>query len=365
MLMKIKALFLVFILVSVTIIGCKKSAKGVYVQYDDTAYQLNLVNNTLLPPNLPSDNPLTKAKVQLGRMLFYEKSLSLDGTINCASCHDQSTGFSDANQFSIGVDGATGGRQAMAIVNMAWNDNEFFWDGRAHLLRDQSLGPIENPLEMNETLENVIIKLNSNQLMKQQFVRAFGSPEITAEKMSLALENFMLSLVSDNSKYDRYLVGDAILTASEERGRALFFGDFEPQNPSISGAECSHCHFGKNFENDAYMNNGLDLEVDFTDLGREEATGDPIHRARFKVPTLRNIEVTGPYMHDGRFQTLEEVVEHYNNEINHSPTLAPLLISSLPTGLMLDDEEKVDLINFLKTLTDHSFLVNPEYSDPN
>ena len=363
--MKSKYLILTFLVSSLLIIACKKTTTGNFASYDDTPYALNIVNNTLPAPNLPSDNPMTKAKVELGRMLFYEKSMSSDGTVSCASCHHQATGFSDPNQFSIGVNGATGGRQAMGIINMAWNENEFFWDGRAHFLRDQSLGPIENPLEMNETLENVIVKLKSNQSIRQQFIRAFGTPEITAEKMSLAMENFMMALVSDDSKYDRYLVGTAVLTASEERGRALFFEEYNEFFPDLSGADCAHCHSGANFENDLYMNNGLDLTSQFVDFGREDATANPTDRAKFKVPTLRNIEVTGPYMHDGRFQTLEEVVNQYDHGVKNSTTVDPAVLATTATGLMLDDQDKIDLINFMKTLTDYTFLSNTEYSDPN
>lgn len=353
------------IALAVFVLSCNKDPMGTTVKYDPTAYSLQFVNNTLPAPNLPADNPLTVEKVKLGRMLFYSKALSSDGTVSCASCHHQQNAFSDVNRFSIGVNGATGDRQAMAIFNMAWHDNEFFWDGRAHLLRDQSLGPIENPLEMNESLENVIKKLSKDQEMKNQFIRAFGSSEITAEKMSLAMENFMMSIVSDDSKYDRYLAGLVELSPSEERGRVLFFAEYNPFFPEVSGADCAHCHAGNNFENDLYMNNGLDEDAYFVDFGRELATNSPADRAKFKVTTLRNIAVTPPYMHDGRFQTLEEVVDHYNAHVKNSSTVDPALLGTTTTGLMLDAQEKKDLVNFLKTLTDYTFLNNPAYSDPN
>ena len=359
--MKIK-LFLINAVIATALIGCKKN--GVVAHYDATPYIWNIVNNTLPVPNLPNDNSLTNQKVQLGRMLFYENALSSDESVNCASCHNQENAFSDLNQFSEGVGGLLGGRQAMAIFNMAWHDNEFFWDGRAHLLRDQALGPIENPVEMNETLENVITKLSEKDIYRDQFIRAFGSDEITALKISLALENFMLSIVSDDSKYDRYLAGTATLTSSEERGRVLFFGEYNEFFPSTSGADCAHCHAGNNFENDLYMNNGLDTDANFIDFGREDATAAIEDRAKFKVTSLRNIEVTGPYMHDGRFQTLEEVVDHYNANVQNSSTVDPALLGTTSTGLMLDATEKQDLINFLKTLTDNTFLTNIDYSDP-
>lgn len=330
---------------------------------DNTPYILSY--GKLPDPSLPTDNQLTKQGVQLGRMLFYEKMLSKNNKQSCASCHNQSDGFSDTLRFSIGVEKKEGKRQAMSVFNMAWHSNEFFWDGRSHLLRDQSLKPIEDPLEMNETLENVIAKLSDSKMYRDQFTRAFGSDSITPKKLSLAMEQFMLSIVSYDSKYDKFLAGEAKLTDSEDRGRILFETEYNPFFPEHSGADCAHCHGGANFENDQYMNNGLDSEMDFSDLGRENATGMIVDRAKFKVPTLRNIEVTPPYMHDGRFKTLEEVVDHYDLHVKQSSTLDPALIQVVSNGgLKLTEQDKIDLVNFLKTLTDHTFLKNPAYSDP-
>ena len=332
------------------------------VVFDDSPYVLNF--GTLPAPNLPADNALTEQKVILGKMLFYETMLSKDGSQSCASCHRQPDGFSDTLQFSIGVEELPGKRQAMPIFNMAYHSNEFFWDGRAPLLRDQSLKPIQDPLEMNETLENVIAKLNATKMYRDQFMRAFGSEEITDLKMSLAMEQFMLSIVSYESKYDQFLAGNASLTESEERGRSLFFTEFNPFFPELSGADCAHCHGGSNFENDQYMNNGLDTDAEFTDFGREEVTNDPTDRAKFKVPSLRNIAVTPPYMHDGRFRTLEEVVDHYNEGILESSTVDAAILNTKATGLFLTGQDKIDLVNFLKTLTDDKYLTNPEYMSP-
>ena len=208
------------------IFSCGEDEPVQLVELDETPYILEYGN--LPAPDLPADNSLTQQGVKLGRMLFYEKMLSLDGSQSCASCHNQTDGFSDTLQFSIGVEMLEGKRQAMPVFNMAWHSNEFFWDGRAHLLRDQSLKPIEDPLEMNETLENVIAKLSASQMYRDQFTRAFGSEEITSEKMALAMEQFMLSIVSYNSKYDKYLAGEVQLTDSEERGRLLFESEFNP-----------------------------------------------------------------------------------------------------------------------------------------
>jgi len=317
-------------LISFVILSCGDDEPIVVIEHDVTPYMLE--HGNLPAPDLPEDNSLTQQGVLLGKMLFYEKMLSKDASQSCANCHNQLDGFSDTLTFSIGVEMLEGKRQAMPIFNMAWHTNEFFWDGRAHLLRNQSLKPIEDPLEMNETLENVIAKLSASQTYKDQFTRAFGSDEITSEKMSLAMEQFMLSIVSYNSKYDKYLTGEVLLTNSEERGRILFETEYNPFFPEQSGADCAHCHGGFNFENDQYMNNGLDNDNEFEDVGRAEVTSNMGDRAKFKVPSLRNIEVTPPYMHDGRFQTLEEVVDHYNLHIKLSSTVDPALLQVIDNG---------------------------------
>jgi len=344
--------------------SCKPEDEQVIppVSLDETPFDLKYGH--LPAPELPEDNALTVQKVELGRMLFYEPQLSKDASQSCASCHRLSDGFSDTTRFSVGVEGLPGKRQAMPVFNMAWHSNAFFWDGRAELLRDQALKPIQDPLEMNETLENVVAKLGNDQRYLDQFTRAFGSDEITPEKMALALEQFMLSVVSYNSKYDRYLNGEATLTESELRGLELFSTEYNPFFPEFSGADCAHCHGGINFENDQYMNNGLDTDAEIADIGREEVTGNPSDRAKFKVPSLRNVAVTPPYMHDGRFQTLEEVIDHYNEGIKESNTTDQTVLNTKDTGLFLDEQDKQDLLNFLKTLTDEVFLQNPAYENP-
>ncbi len=351
-----------FILFTIIMIwACEKDEPQV-IEHDVTPYVLEY--GPLPPPNIPTDNPLTQQGVLLGKMLFYEPMLSRDGSQSCASCHRQPDGFSDTLRLSVGVQGLEGTRQAMPLFNLAWHSNDFFWDGRAEFLRDQALLPIEDELEMDETLDNVITKLNAVQNYKDQFTRAFGSEDITSERMALAIEQFMLSIVSYQSKFDRYKAGLEQLTESEERGRILFETEYNQFFPEQSGADCVHCHGGTNFENDQYMNNGLDNENDFADLGRALVTMNPNDNAKFKVPSLRNIAVTPPYMHDGRFSTLEEVIEHYNTGIKVSPTLDFALLNTTDTGLLLTEQDKQDLINFLHTLTDDVFLNNPEYKTP-
>jgi cytochrome c peroxidase len=201
-------------------------------------------------------------------------------------------------------------------------------------------------------------------MYKVQFTKAFGDANVTSERISLALEQFMFSIVSDNSKYDQYLRGELTLNDSEERGRVLFFAEYNPAFPNLSGADCAHCHSGSNFENDQYMNNGLDSDIQMNDNGRQNVTQSAMDKGKFKVPTLRNIELTFPYMHDGRFNTLEEVIDHYNSGIVSSSTLDPALANTMATGLMLSTQDKIDLVNFLKTLTDNTLLTNPAYKTP-
>lgn len=350
------------LLISLFLLACKKDQKSPLVE---TNGGYNLSYQGFPKPFIAEDNPLTLEGVELGRRLFYEKKLSKDNTMSCASCHAQKNAFADTNRFSVGVAGKAGKRQAMAIFNMAWNRNEFFWDGRAHLLRDQALLPIQDPLEMNETLENVIQKLSTENDYSIRFKKAFGSPEITSLNISKALEQFMNSIVSNNSKYDRFLVGKASLTPSEERGRKLFFQPVNRMNALKSGANCVDCHNGPNFENNGYMNNGLDTENEMKDIGREKVTKSVLNKGMFKVPSLRNVSLTPPYMHDGRFQTLEEVVDHYDNNVKLSPTLNPTMRSVQTSGgLKLTAQQKKDLVAFMKTLIDEQLINEPKFSDP-
>ncbi|MBP6539645.1 MAG: c-type cytochrome [Saprospiraceae bacterium] len=353
--------FLLLIIGFVFLLSCEEDTET--VNYDSSPYTFTY--GGLPTPDLPSDNKLTLEGVKLGRMLFYEPLLSKDKMQSCATCHVQKDGFSDINQFSKGVEGKFGGRQAMTVFNMAWHNNGFFWDGRAPKLRDQALKPIQDPLEMNETLPNAIAKLYAVQKYKDQFKRAFQNGAIDELNLSLALEQFMFSIVSFNSKYDQFKEGKAQLTDSEERGRKLFFTEFDVTG-NVKGAECFHCHAGPNFTNDEFMNNGLDSQIDQKDIGRAKVTMLTEDNAKFLTPSLRNIELTAPYMHDGRFKTLEEVVEQYNIHVKNSPTVDFLLQYNMqPDGLKLTSQDKSDLIAFLKTLTDPSFINNAAYSKPN
>lgn len=330
--------------------------------FDPTPATVNL--REFPDPDFPADNKPTVQGVMLGRMLFYEKLLSKDGSQACADCHRQPDGFSDSLQFSVGVEKMNGKRQAMPVMNLAWHKNGMFWDGRAPLVRDQALKPIQDPLEMNETLANVVAKLSAEKKYTDQFIRAFGDASVTEERIGRAIEQFEFVMISNNSKFDKFKRGETTLTDSEERGRGLFFTEFDPSGVK-KGAECFHCHATFNFTNDEYMNNGLDADADQKDEGRMKVSLDPADMAKFKTPSLRNIARTAPFMHDGRFKTLEQVVDFYNSGVKQSSTVEFLMQYNLqPGGLGLSAQDKADLVAFLKTLTDDEFLANPAFKTP-
>jgi cytochrome c peroxidase len=352
-----------FLLVSSIFVACKKDdePKDEVPTEENGAYSIDY--GIFPTPNIPADNQLTIEGVKLGRMLFYDNLLSGNNSMSCASCHKQQNAFSDTNRFSAGIDGIQGGRQAMAVFNLLWNTSGFFWDGRTTLLRDQALIPIQDPIEMHQMLPELVSELQASSNYPDQFKKAFGTSSVSTELIGKALEQFMYSIVSNRSKYDEYLKGNVSLTAQEERGKFLFNTEYNPAFPDASGADCRHCHGGDNFENDRYLNNGLDEDTDFVDFGREIVTGLSEDRAKFKVTSLRNIELTPPYMHDGRFNTLEEVVEHYN-QVKSSSTLDGSFGPQMPGGLQLSTEDKAALVAFLKTLTDYEMINDPRYSKP-
>lgn len=301
-------------------------------------------------PALPTDYPLTKERVELGRRLFNDASLSRDSSISCASCHDASAAFSDARTFSVGIDGQIGTRHAMPLMNLAWK-NTFFWDGRAPSLRDQILMPIQDPTEMHETLENVEAKLARHPAYPSLFKAAFGTRETTAERLAVAIEQFLLTQTSFDSRFDRARYDKAELSEQEKRGFELFFTEYDPRREQF-GADCFHCHGGAFFTDHGFHNNGLDFK---SDLGVGAVTGKESDHGKFATPSLRNVALTAPYMHDGRFETLEEVVEHYATGIHRSPTLDPNLAKHFGNGIPLSESDKAALVAFLKTLSDPKF----------
>jgi cytochrome c peroxidase len=318
------------------------------------------------PMDIPSDNPLTVQSVNLGRYLFWEKKLSLDNSISCGSCHTPEHNFSDSNPFSAGVGGTLGNRQSMPLINLGWA-RYFFWDGRHSSLETQILEPVENPIEMHEDWDNVIDKLALDTLYPPLFKAAFGTSTITKKRAAKAIASFIRTMVSAGSKFDKQRIGQYAFTDEEYRGFVLYTteGGSPDQVPGGSfGADCFHCHgFGDMQMTDGlFHNNGLDFHFQ-ADPGRFMATFNPLDSGKFKTPTLRNIEFSAPYMHDGRFQTLQEVIEHYNSG-GHPSTTIDSFMKFTSGGLQLTETAKNDLIAFLKCLSDTAYLHNPAYRDP-
>lgn len=296
-----------------------------------------------------SKNTLTSEKIALGRFLFYDPILSENNTISCASCHLSYTGFAHTDHaLSHGIYDRVGTRNAPPLFNLAYRSN-FMWDGAIHSLDAQPMAPIENHLEMNETLGSVVFKLQQKKFYREQFFRAWGDSSVTGEHVLKALSAFLVSIESKNSKYDRVISGLEQFNEQEEKGYALF------------RTHCNACHQEPLFTNNSYKSNGLSYDELLHDAGRMRITHRPADSMLFMVPSLRNIEVTYPYMHDGRFTTLQQVVNHYDQLASNKPGY---LSKELNHSSKLSSNDKQDLIAFLLTLTDHEFLFNPVYQFP-
>lgn len=294
-----------------------------------------------------SKNPLTEEGFQLGRQLFYDPILSRDSTISCASCHLQATGFTHVDhELSHGIDGKIGSRNSMTLMNLAWSKS-FMWDGGVNHLDVQPLNPITSAVEMDETLANVVAKLNQNEQYKSMFLAAFGDVNITGQRVLKALSQFELQLVSSNSKYDKVMRKETVFTEKEQNGYQLF------------KTNCASCHNEPLFTSEKFERNGLAIDTTLNDIGRQKITNDNKDFLLFKVPTLRNIQFTFPYMHDGRFKKLTDVIKHYNSLGNDKN-----LPKQLQKPMNLSDNERVDLVAFLHTLTDSEFLFDKRFSYP-
>jgi cytochrome c peroxidase len=298
---------------------------------------------------IPKNNPLTIEGVALGKKLFNEPLLSGNNTQSCASCHMSKFAFTDDQRFSKGINGSLGTRNSMPLINLLWAP-KLFWDGRASTLEEQALEPVTNPIEMHETWPNAVDKLQVHPEYPELFKKAFGTTTITRELVTKAIAQFERTLISANSKYDKWLRNEVDLTPEELRGYDLFFTE---------KADCFHCHGNILFTDNLFHNNGLDAFP--SDKGLGGVTGKSGDNGRFKTPTLRNLVFTAPYMHNGRFNTLEDVVEFYSSGIKFSATIDPLMKNVNMGGVQLTTEEKQDLVAFLKTLTDSSFVNNPQF----
>ena len=294
-----------------------------------------------------SKNPLSEEGFQLGRKLFYDPILSRDSTISCASCHLQQTGFTHVDHdLSHGIDGKIGNRNSLTLQNLAWTKN-FMWDGGVNHLDVQPIHPITSELEMDETVENVVSKLQKSDNYSTLFQKAFGTKNITGQLMLKALSQFTVALTSSNSKYDKVMRKEENFTPMEQSGYLLF-----KQN-------CASCHQEPLFLSDKFEYNGLETDPTLNDFGRMKITQNPSDSLKFKVPTLRNVQFTFPYMHDGRFKTLNEVIKYYNT-LNENK----MLPKELSKPMHLSDNNRTDLLAFLITLTDKEFLFNPRFSFP-
>lgn len=294
------------------------------------------------------NNPKSEVGFELGRKLFYDPKLSRDETISCASCHLQYTGFAHVDHnVSHGIEGRKGTRNAPALINLIWNES-FHWDGGVNHLEAQAINPIQHPMEMDNSLENVLNYVNSNQKYRSLFAEFSGDSIANSQSFLRALTQFVGSLISSDSKYDKYIRGEVEFSVQELNGLNLF------------KKNCDACHTAPLFMSNQFVSNGLPVDTSFNDVGRYAITLDPNDSFAFRVPTLRNIEYTFPYMHDGRFNTLSEVVNYYNTEVESSSTPHNKSLDKIN----LSDTDQKDLIAFLKTLTDKGFLYNPEYGFP-
>lgn len=290
-------------------------------------------------------NPLDSNKIELGRRLFYDPILSADNTISCASCHSPYNAFAHTDHdLSHGIYDSIGTRNAPALFNLAWQQS-FMWDGAINHLDMQALAPISHPSEMGSNINEVIMKLNASRMYKELFYKAFQDSTINTAKILKSLSQFQLTLVSANAKYDRVKLGKESFSEQEKQGYQLFTKN------------CASCHSEPLFSNYNFENNGLPIDPTLNDLGRYVITENENDKAKFKVPSLRNLSFTYPYMHDGRFMTLQEVINHYTSGIEHSETLS----SQFNESIELSSNEKVDLISFLLTLNDKDFVFNKKH----
>lgn len=363
--MKIRSYILFFVIASATVISCERDDTSVSqdlidIPYEPMTYHIDVPEGFPIL-EIPDDNPITVEGVELGRRLFYDKILSRDSTLSCASCHIPELAFTDGKARSPGINGQIGRRSSMSLVNVGFYYNGLFWDGRVATLELQSLHPIEDPVELGFDLEDLLDKLKSHDGYAERFRKAFGisdRSQITRELVGKALAQFERIIISGNSKYDKFVRDEIVLSDEESLGHSMFF-DFDD---GLKDAECSHCHSAPLFTANTYHNNGLDSVGNdyslFQDigLGINGIVGDT---GKFRTPTLRNIEITAPYMHDGRFETLVDVMNHYNAGVMPARNKDVLV-----SNLLINEEQQEAIVAFMKTLTDTSYLLIPEVTDP-
>jgi len=338
------------------------------IEYDPVPFEIEypvytqtINNREVIIPQMPipEDNPMTVDGVELGRHLFYDKLLSKDNTLSCASCHLPEGAFTDNLAVSPGVGGVLGKRSSMSLLNVGFFDNGLFWDGRSQTLEAQALLPVEDELELQHSWAEVVPQLRQSQLYKPMFRKAFGiekTSEITKELAAKAIAQFERSIVSFESKFDRYLKGEIFLDDDELYGFEMYV-----DAPGVTDAQCAHCHNLPLMTSNDYFNNGLQAAETFDDF-RDKGLGAITVRTQngfFRAPSLRNIEHSAPYMHDGSIETLEEVIEHYASGGKDSPSKDPLL-----DDITLTPYDKEALLAFLLTLTDEKVINQERLQNP-
>ena len=341
-----------FIFLITLLVSCNPKEEENYVPIPYELEIPTLFQQKLIAPLIPASNPLTEEGVALGKKLFFDPILSGDETQSCASCHSPSSAFSDESQFSIGIDNKFGKRNAMPLFNLAWNfDERFNWDGSQITLEEQAFEPVRNEIELHGNWVSIEKKLQNHPEYPDLFLQAFGTLNIDSTLVTKAIAQFERTLISGNAKFDKYLLGQAELTEAERNGFLIFSEEAK--------GDCFHCHGSENnplWTDNQFHNNGLDTE--FLDLGLGAITGDPNDNGKFKTPSLRNLKFTAPYMHDGRFATIDEVINHYSEGLKNSTTIDPLMKSVAKGGVQLTEKEKADLKAFLLALSDNEFAQN-------
>ena len=309
-----------------------------------------LFEDNILAPVIPIDNPQTVEGIALGKKLFFDPILSIDNTLACVDCHAPENAFTDSDKFSDGVDGIFGNRNSMPLFNLAWNyDEKFFWDGNTFSLEHQAFVPVTDPFEMKSNWADVESKLQQHAEYPSLFEKAFGASNIDSSLVTKAKAQFERTLISANTKFDKFLLGELNLSPEELNGFNVFMDEAK--------GDCFHCHGSdKNplWTDNIFHNNGLDET--FADLGLGAVTGDPADNGKFKSPSLRNLEFTAPYMHDGRFASLDDVINHYSQGLKNSSTIDPLMKKADQGGVGLTDKDKADLKAFLLSLSDYDFI---------
>lgn len=338
--------------------SCSNESVEQYVATPSPLQIPQFFEDNILNPVIPTNNPQTIEGIALGKKLFFDPILSANNTQACADCHAPENAFTDTDRFSDGIDGVFGSRNSMPLFNLAWNyDEKFFWDGSAFSLEHQAFVPVSDPIEMASNWLEVEQKLQQHQEYPNLFNLAFGTSTIDSTLVTKAIAQFERTLISSNSKFDMYLINEGALTSQELNGFNVFMDE--------TRGDCFHCHGSdKNplWTDNIFHNNGLDET--FTDLGLGAVTGDPADNGKFKSPSLRNLAFTAPYMHDGRFTTLEEVINHYSEGLKNSSTIDPLMKKVAQGGVHLSEDDKVNLKAFLLSLSDYEFINNPAFTNP-